>query len=146
MMVPYSTACISGIFFCFITWGKEMGYLTVIPVLFFCWFHFKVQHLRHLVRLLVCFLVQLDLVLAIGNISLLHYCQFGTENHSLLQKINTPLATVTSSCCSWGVSRCRTQRGLARMCTWMLVSVPVAFWLRRLKGRQLIPCSGRAPK
>lgn len=49
------------------------------------------------------FPVQLDLILVIGNISLLHYCQFGTENHTLLQKINTVIAPVTSSCCSWGV-------------------------------------------
>lgn len=35
---------------------------------------------------------QIFRLLAIGNISLFHYCQFGTENQSLVQKINTSLA------------------------------------------------------
>lgn len=67
-----------------------MGYLGVIPVFVFLLIYgtfFEVQYLKLSVRLFgMFFMVQLDLVLAIGNISLLHYCQFGTENHSLLEK------------------------------------------------------------
>lgn len=64
-----------------------MVYLGVI-LYFFCFIYFLFAVLKCSVSKLWCvvLLVQLDLIVAIGSISLLHYCQFGTENHSLLQK------------------------------------------------------------
>lgn len=64
-----------GVYF---TWAEEIGYLDR--------FRFVILvHEKYLKE-------QIFRLLAIGNISLFHYCQFGTENQSLVQKINTSLA------------------------------------------------------
>jgi len=82
------------------------------------------------------FLVPLEHTVVIGNISSLHYCQFGTEAQPPPKDVThdwqpSPPAAAAEVFPGAGY------KSLARVCSWMLVSVPVAFWMRRQEAGSL---------